>query len=294
VAGFLVGCAGHDVAVFETAPVAVRSYDSLLGEIAQTTDTTGSLTTNTLATVTVAGQEYPIVVVRYQGAPPMSGAPHAPKTGPSVLITAGVHGNEPAGVEWARELVSILSREPGWTDGLAIDIVPVVNPWGWVHDVRYNGEGRDINRDFSAFRTGEARSIRALLEEHSYDLVIDHHEDGQATGVYIYQYGLRDDQWSRDVIEDLRSRRYLIEQDISMIILTTDDGLIDAPMWGLRYMKMTDQLSLTNYVRLEGTRRVYTFETPTRLPMETRVAAHRRVFEMLVDRAAYEYRMREL
>lgn len=66
-----------------------------------------------------------------------------------------------------------------------------------------------------------------------------------------------------------------------MIILRTDDGVIDAPMWGLRYMRLTDQLSVTNFLRLEGNRG----SMPSR---------RRRVFELLVDRLGHLARSREL
>ncbi|UCG00044.1 MAG: hypothetical protein JSV89_11005 [Spirochaetaceae bacterium] len=69
-----------------------------------------------------------------------------------------------------------------------------------------------------------------------------------------------------------------------MVILRTRDGLIKAPRWGLRYMRLTARLSITNYLRLEHCREVYTEETPTYLPMEERLRMHRRAFELIFDK----------
>ena len=56
---------------------------------------------------------------------------------------------------------------------------------------------------------------------------------------------------------------YPIEENVSMVILKTENGIIDAPMWGLRYMRITGQLTLSNYYRLNNSPHVYTIETPT-------------------------------
>jgi hypothetical protein len=58
---------------------------------------------------------------------------------------------------------------------------------------------------------------------------------------------------------------YPIEQDVSMAVLKTANGIIDAPMWGLWYMRLTGQLSIANYYRLNNSRFVYTVETPASL-----------------------------
>ena len=74
-----------------------------------------------------------------------------------------------------------------------------------------------------------------------------------------------------------------IEQEVTMVILRTKDGLIQAPRWGLWYMKGSRRLSLTNWLRLRGIPKVYTVETPTHLRMEERLLLHRTAFEMLVS-----------
>jgi hypothetical protein len=56
----------------------------------------------------------------------------------------------------------------------------------------------------------------------------------------------------------VRHRPFGAERRVRMVILRTRDGLIDAPRWGLKYMRLTGQLSLTNYLRLEHSREVYT------------------------------------
>jgi len=165
----------------------------------------------------------------------------------------------------------------------SIDIIPLINPWGWSHDLRFNQQGIDVNRDFASFESQEAILVSEFTTKKRYDLIIDCHEDPDASGFYIYQYANRNQQLSRNIIEVIRKLDYPIEQDVNMIILKTDDGLIDAPLWGLYYMKMTGQLSMTNYFRLNHSDLVYTIETPTELPWESRITMQQKAAEMLIE-----------
>jgi hypothetical protein len=200
-----------------------------------------------------------------------------------VLLNAAIHGNEPASAETAARFVEELSKLPEKYKDAAIDIVPVVNPWGWVHDIRYNQAGIDINRDFATFNAREANIIKQLLQGTSYDLMIDLHEDPRARGFYLYHYGLDDKSVSEKIIATIEDMGYPVEQDIRMVIFKTQNGIIDAPMWGLWYMRLTGQLSLANYYRLNCSRFVFTVETPTSLPWEDRAKMQKTAVTMLVE-----------
>ena len=200
-----------------------------------------------------------------------------------VFLSGSIHGNEPAGAESSARFIESLAGNPSLYANISFDIIPVANPWGWSHDVRYNQAGKDINRDFASFATQEAKFIAAYLEGKRYDLMIDDHEDPEGKGVYLYQYAMPDQVLARKVITAIRGMGFPIEQDVNMVTLKTEDGLIDAPLWGLWYMKGTGQLSFPNYCRLYKSDRVYTVETPTVLNYEDRVNIHTKVREMILQ-----------
>jgi hypothetical protein len=208
---------------------------------------------------------------------------HRPETESNILITAGVHGNEPAGVECALRLVELLARAPNRFGAHNIEIVPLVNPWGWAHDTRFNRQGIDINRDFASFKSQEALIISGHLQHNRYRLIIDLHEDPAAHGFYLYQYGRSDKAAVEPVVAALAAQGYPVEQDIKMVALKTRNGIIDAPMWGLWYMKITHQLSITNYARLYNCLNVFTIETPTVLDWEDRLQIQHQALAMLMD-----------
>ncbi|MBN1836933.1 MAG: DUF2817 domain-containing protein [Spirochaetales bacterium] len=267
----LGACASGHREPYDVDPPRLRQLAGLEARLREADSASDQLTLVEAGRIVYPGFDTPLWLVRYR-------PPGARRT---ALVTGGVHGNEPAGAGWVLELIEELAGRPeAWPD-LAMDLIPLVNPWGWSHDQRYNRDGRDINRDFASFATQEAHVLRDLFAGQRYDLVVDHHEDPDATGVYLYQYARKDETESRRVLAAIRDRGYPLEQDVNMVILRTRDGLIDAPRWGLGYMRMTRQLSLTNYLRLENSDLVYTVETPTRLPLQDRLAVHRLAFGLL-------------
>ncbi len=188
-----------------------------------------------------------------------------------VLMTAAIHGNEPAGAHIMSDFITNLA---GGTDNYRdhrFEIIPIVNPWGYVHDIRFNREGRDINRDFASLKTREAGIIKTILRDRTFDLMIDLHEDPDATGFYIYQYAMPDKRLSEQIIDSVRKWNFPVEENVNMIVLKTENGIIDAPLWGLWYMVLSRQLSMSNYMRLNNSKSVYTIETPTSRAMDKRI-----------------------
>lgn len=200
-----------------------------------------------------------------------------------VLITGGIHGNEPGGLETVLTFARALSEEPDRYANIEFHILPLLNPWGWTRNLRFNASGTDINRDFSSYASAEARAVRSLVEGMRFDLIVNHHEDPEATGFYMYQYARPDKGLCRQIIEAVEQSGFPVEREIRMLILKTEEGLIDAPMWGLWYMRLTRQLSFDNYCRLELSKNVFTIETPMQGPMDTRVAVQSKALRMLIQ-----------
>ncbi len=259
---FLFACAGGHHGPFTDEPASVRQIKTLEQSLQNAVSASRFLSMEVIGNVKYENFSAPIWVLAYKS---------DSNTSHQILLGAGIHGNEPAGVECVVKFVGTLARNPQSFTGLTFHIIPVVNPWGWSHNIRFNKDGIDINRDFAVFKSQEARIIRELVHGKKYDLMIDLHEDPSAEGFYLYQYGRRDDTVCRQIIAAVRKMGYPVEQNVNMIILKTKDGLIDAPMWGLWYMKFSRQLSITNYFRLNHSKNVFTMETPIKLPMKDRL-----------------------
>ncbi len=77
------------------------------------------------------------------------------KEGPSLLIMAGIHGDELNGIETIRRLIVNQSVIP--SAGMVV-AVPIVNVYGFLNKSRYLPDGRDLNRSFPGTKTGSLAS----------------------------------------------------------------------------------------------------------------------------------------
>jgi hypothetical protein len=269
----LVSCASGHRPPYAGPMPALRDLPAFTAELRRLAASDSRFVLDEIGAVSYPGFDAPLWRLAFR-----CGAPYAGR----VLINAGIHGNEPAGpacvLSLARDLAADPQRHAGWD----FEFIPLVNPWGWVHDTRYNQEGIDINRDFACFRSQEARIVRDSVAGRSFDLMLDLHEDPSAEGFYVYQYGRPDRSSSERVVAAIRQAGYPIEEHVSMVILRTEEGIIDAPMLGLYYMQAIGQLSIANYYRLNASRRVFTVETPTRLPEADRLGMQRTAVDMFI------------
>lgn len=89
---------------------------------------------------------------------------HGKLSGPCLLITAAIHGDEINGVEIIRRLLKlkILKRLSG-----TIILVPVTNVYGFISQSRYLMDRRDLNRSFPGSDNGSlaARLAHLILQE---------------------------------------------------------------------------------------------------------------------------------
>ncbi len=104
---------------------------------------------------------------------------------PTVLLSAGMHGEEPGGVEGVLQWL----EQGAWRRyRLNWCVVPCINPFGWERDRRTNAQRRDINRQFRDTRyCPEAQLIQRLLGDRRFLFSMEFHEDWEATGYYLYE-----------------------------------------------------------------------------------------------------------
>ena len=101
-----------------------------------------------------------------------------------VYISAGIHGDEPAGPLAALQLL----QEDCWPGDAALWMCPCLNPTGFPLNRRENAQGIDLNRDYRHLETAEVRAhIDWLQRQPSFDLTLCLHEDWESHGFYIYE-----------------------------------------------------------------------------------------------------------
>ncbi len=182
-----------------------------------------------------------------------------------VFLTAGVHGDEPAGVEAVLRFVEE-DMEP-WLGQVEFTAMPCVNPVGYVRGTRDNGAGVDINRSFEGSDVPEVQLVKKVLEGCRVDAFVDCHEDWEANGFYMYE-GLRQGSAVGPAVIAEVAERASIDPDSGEDSRPLSPGVYEiSPSWG--------QVGLAPYVLHGHASRACIFETPTEWPLEKRAAVHR-------------------
>ncbi|MCB0448232.1 MAG: succinylglutamate desuccinylase/aspartoacylase family protein [Gelidibacter sp.] len=101
------------------------------------------------------------------------------KPGPTILFTAGIHGDEINGVDIVRQLIARKINKP--KRGTII-CMPILNVFGFLNGTRAFPDGRDLNRVFPGFANGSlaSRVAHRLMHEviPEVDLIVDFHTGG--------------------------------------------------------------------------------------------------------------------
>ena len=105
-------------------------------------------------------------------------------------IFAGIHGDEPAGVEALVDLLRYMETHPALFRAYRITIYPLCNPTGYEDGTRHSRSGKDLNREFWR---GSMEPEIALLERElmvqKFDGLIALHSDDTSDGLYAFARG---------------------------------------------------------------------------------------------------------
>lgn len=187
--------------------------------------------------------------------------------GPRIYLSAGIHGDEPAGpmaIEWLLQN-DRLHQLASWA------ICPLLNPVGWLHGTREGLCGQDHNRDYLNPKTAETAAHCAWITRHSpNDLYLSLHEDWEASGFYLYEINNSEKQgFGREILKQvsrvmsIEPARLIDDHDVYAPGYIAHEPEPDEPLrWpeAIYHSKLYPHLS-------------YTFETPSSLPLAQRIEA---------------------
>lgn len=205
---------------------------------------------------------------------------------PSVYLSAGIHGDEPAPVEallqWAGET---FRKDPSLANIAHWNwmIFPCLNPWGLERNVRFDAEGLDLNRYYNSRKVRQITAQLSLMRGHRYDVAVSLHEDYDARGYYLYEIAAKRPHWgealcsecasvfppdNRRRIDGHSSKRGLIRRRISAEMMK---GHPEAFRLHFRHADRT-----------------FTLETPSEESLELRVALQKKFLTMIMKKTKSE------
>lgn len=189
--------------------------------------------------------------------------------GAPVYLSAGIHGDEPAG-----PLAALNLMENGVFPADRHCIVcPALNPGGLAVHSRENRNGSDLNRDYLLKSTLEIAAHTRWLDRNPVPgLFVSLHEDWESEGFYFYEINLgRDDpQRASDLLAAV-STHFPTEPGPEI-----DGHEVRGPGWIFHCAEadLPDSWPEAIYLAKRGCPLSFTFETPSKANLPDRVAAH--------------------
>ena len=184
----------------------------------------------------------------------------------SIYISAGIHGDEPAGPLAVKQLL----QDNLWPAHVSVSILPCLNPTGFPRNSRENIDGIDLNREFLNPRAEEIRALLRWLESQpAFDLCLCLHEDWESHGFYLYE--LNPEKRPSPAEKMIEQVSLVCPIDPSPVIegREANQGIIrpsldprTRPLWPESFYLLTHKTRLT-----------CTLEAPSDFPLTGRVAA---------------------
>lgn len=198
-----------------------------------------------------------------------------PKANRTICAIGTMHGNETAGVEALLDYLENIQ----FNKNVRLLIFPLLNPYGYVNNIRINGENRDINRSFAKEGTEEARVFKEVFERERIDFLVSMHENNSADGFYCFHSEEKAAKY-KPLIK-LAEEFFPILDQKSLYGDKVENGLI----WCPKNSKLVQHRnSLENWVQKHGTNFICT-ETPAKYPLKKRINCQKAILKYVVDQA---------
>jgi murein peptide amidase A len=187
-----------------------------------------------------------------------------------VLISAGIHGDEPAGIETILYFLENNQYSP-YINNWEITLLPCINPYGYEFGIRENHEEKDLNRLFKKAQSETEVSFAQSILSTPFELTIELHEDNESSGYYLYQKGIdvKDDKIGFEIIDAIKNIMP-INMDDEIDGTSADQGVIGKAI----NMSKMDWWPMALYGLSKGVERCLTLETASQFDMAIRVDAH--------------------
>lgn len=224
----------------------------------------------------------------------------AEKDSPTILLTAGIHGDEPAPV---RALLDFFEKGifEEYSKNLNFEALACINPYGYEKEIHENSRiifrKVNINRDFvEKHRTEEAGIAKRFLSNphRRYIGAINIHEDNvyEAEGdfkpsdspraFYLYEISREGKEIGKDITQFLSSKGIDIHDKNKVYDDHCEEGVVTIKFEGPPDKNVPN--TLEEYLRFNShSEHILTFETPVCWPMKKRIEAHHLAMRYALD-----------
>jgi hypothetical protein len=193
-------------------------------------------------------------------------APRTTQHAPRIYLSAGIHGDEPAGPLAVLQLL----QEDRWPPDFELWLCPCLNPAGFALNRRENAEGVDLNRQYLQPKADETLAhIDWLKRQPPFDLCLCLHEDWEAHGFYVYELNPDNQPSLAEAIVNRVAEACPVDHSEIIEGRPAQNGIIRPsvdprarPQWPESFFLLTHKTRLS-----------YTLEAPSDFPLAVRTGA---------------------
>jgi hypothetical protein len=206
---------------------------------------------------------------------------------PNILVMAGFHGNEPAGVQGLLRFMQ--QADPGLLSRVNVSFIPCLNPWGYEHGTRYGKGGGYTNGMYACGMVSPTESTMPLFERRgelgllSRSLMLDLHESEYSEDGSYYLYSVGETGEMEERVKRVAGEYFRAREDGEY-----QDAYAGAEPYEVRdgVVRDLNDESWDWYVVNElGAKGSMVFETPSvQVPLELRISAQAAVIEAVLQR----------
>ena len=235
----------------------IHSFNSLINRLNNITTYPESI--EIITTYQTSAGNYPLIKIALGKGKPLR-----------ALITAGIHGDEPGGIE----SIFYYLRNKEYLDYInewEITLLPCINPYGYEFDTRTNHQGKDLNRLFMLKNPPLEVIFAQSILNTGFNLIIDLHEDNGSQGYYLYQNGL-DKKYEKIGLQIINSLDGIMPINLESEIAGSEayQGVIGKNL----EISSMDWWPMALYGLSKGTKMCLTLETSSLFDMKIRIRAH--------------------
>lgn len=195
----------------------------------------------------------------------------------TILFSAGIHGNEIAGPYAVLKFLSTFKQSKH-----RLIILPIVNPYGFNRDIRYNAEKQDINRRFCSKLDGEAKTAYSVIKKFNPDLFVSLHEWSGRNGYYMYASDISKEKEISLIPKFASENEFKIFDHIRINSECVKNGIIWHPENGYLAKDERNSCTLENQMYKDGIHYLCT-ETPSRAKLSKRVDTQTKIISYIVE-----------
>ena len=193
-----------------------------------------------------------------------------------IYISAGIHGDEPAGTE---ALITWAEKNGRHLHTLPLLLLPCLNPWGLINNTRLNEDGLDLNRLFHRDDQPVVSAVKQLIAPYQFAAAMMLHEDYDGQGLYLYDVAHTKPYWGEALLDAARPH-IAIEGRTRIDGRKATNGLHRRRIDKKRFARMGYPEAI--WFHLHHAARSLTIESPSEFALEQRVAAQIAVIEECV------------